>query len=72
MAKTLNTPGRSSRELRHGEELYRGLFDHNPAAVYRSSLDGRVLDCNEAMALLFGCPSRESFRAARPSVRPAR
>ncbi|HEX3130019.1 MAG TPA: diguanylate cyclase [Thermoanaerobaculia bacterium] len=61
MAKNSNRPGRSSRDLRHGEELYRGLFDHNPAAVYRSSLDGRILDCNEAMAGLFGCPSRESF-----------
>lgn len=61
MAKNSNRPGRVGRELRHGEELYRGLFDHNPAAVYRSSLDGRILDCNEAMARLFGCPDRASF-----------
>jgi diguanylate cyclase (GGDEF)-like protein/PAS domain S-box-containing protein len=65
MAKTPNPdgPGRSRRELRHGEELYRGLFEHNPAAVYRSTLEGRILDCNEAMARLFGCPDRESFIA---------
>jgi diguanylate cyclase (GGDEF)-like protein/PAS domain S-box-containing protein len=60
----LEASGRRRRELRDGEELYRELFDHNPAAVYRSTVDGRLLDCNEAMAQLFGYPDRESFLAS--------
>jgi diguanylate cyclase (GGDEF)-like protein/PAS domain S-box-containing protein len=51
------------RAFRYGEELYRELFEHNPAAVYRSTVDGHLLDCNEAMVRLFGYPGRGSFLA---------
>src|SRR5688500_15117033 len=34
------------RAFRYGEELYRELFEHNPAAVYRTTVDGHLLDCN--------------------------
>lgn len=54
---------RIRRVFRYGEELYRELFEHNPAAVYRSTLDGHLLDCNEAMVHLFGYPDRTSFLA---------
>jgi len=51
------------RAFRYGEELYRELFEHNPAAVYRTTVDGHLLDCNEAMVRLFGYPDRQSFLA---------
>src|SRR5262245_9909630 len=54
---------RIRRAFRYGEELYRELFEHNPAAVYRSTIDGHLLDCNEAMVRLFGFPDRSSFLA---------
>jgi diguanylate cyclase (GGDEF)-like protein/PAS domain S-box-containing protein len=54
---------RARRVFRYGEELYRELFEHNPAAVYRSTIDGHLLDCNEAMVRLFGYPDRTSFLA---------
>ena len=54
---------RIRRSFRYGEELYRELFEHNPAAVYRSTVDGHLLDCNEAMVRLFGYPNRASFLA---------
>jgi diguanylate cyclase (GGDEF)-like protein/PAS domain S-box-containing protein len=65
LAKRLAAADRSGmrRAFRYGEELYRELFDHNPAAVYRSTIDGLLLDCNEAMVRLFGYPDRESFLA---------
>ena len=56
------------RAFRYGEELYRELFDHNPAAVYRSTVDGHLLDCNEAMVRLFGYPDRASFLAQPASA----
>ncbi len=49
---------RAEEALRASEERYRELFERNLAAVYRSTLDGRILDCNEAFADLLGCGSR--------------
>lgn len=54
---------RMRRAFRYGEELYRELFDHNPTAVCRSTVDGHLLDCNEAMVRLFGYPDRATFLA---------
>jgi len=43
------------------EERYRLLFERNPAGMYRSTIDGRLLDCNEAFIRMFGYPSRDSM-----------
>jgi PAS domain S-box-containing protein len=37
------------------EERYRLLFEHNLAAVCSSSVDGQILDCNDAFVRLTGC-----------------
>ncbi len=52
---------RSEAALRASEERYRVLFERNLAGVYRNSIDGRVLDCNEACARIFGYESREEL-----------
>ena len=49
----------SEQALRTSEERYRTLFERNLAGVYRSTLEGRLLDCNQALASIFGFPSRE-------------
>ena len=45
-------------ELRHhaeaSEARYRSLFDRNLAGVFRSTLDGRILDHNPAIERIFG------------------
>jgi diguanylate cyclase (GGDEF)-like protein/PAS domain S-box-containing protein len=43
------------------EERYRLLFERNPAGMYRSTIDGRLLDCNEAFARMFGYADREAI-----------
>ena len=43
------------------EKRYRRLFERNLAGVYRTSLQGQLLDCNEALAAMFGYSSREEF-----------
>ena len=45
------------------EQRYRALFERNLAGVFRSTLDGRILDCNDAFARIFGYTSREEALA---------
>ena len=41
------------------ERRYRLLFERNLAGLYRTTLDGKILDCNSAFARILGYPSRE-------------
>ncbi len=45
---------RDLSERRATEARFRLLFERNLAGVYRSTTDGRVLECNEACARIFG------------------
>lgn len=51
-------------ELRRSERRYRSLFENNMAAVYRSTLDGRILDCNQAFCDMFGYTQEEILHAS--------
>ena len=44
--------------LRRSEERYRQLWQRNLAGGFRAALDGRILDCNDSFARLFGFLSR--------------
>lgn len=52
---------REFRERRLSEERYRMLFEQNVAGVFRTTPDGRFLDCNDALVKVFGYESREAF-----------
>jgi PAS domain S-box-containing protein len=45
---------RAEKALQESEERYRLLFERNLAGVYRSEISGKILDCNEACARIFG------------------
>ncbi len=47
------------------EQRYRVLFEHNLAGVYRTTLDGRILDCNESLVSMLGYGSREELLSCR-------
>ncbi len=49
--------------LRASEERYRLLFERNLAGVFRTTLDGRILDFNESLARILGYSSREELLA---------
>lgn len=49
------------RTLAASERRYRLLFERNLAGLYRSTLDGRILECNSALARTLGYPSREEI-----------
>jgi len=54
---------KSEESLRRSEQQYRLLFERNLAGVYRTAVDGRILDCNDAMARIFGYERREDLLA---------
>ena len=54
---------RAFEARRISEERYRLLFEQNVAGVFRSTRDGRILDCNDALVQSFGYSSREELMA---------
>ena len=54
---------RNEAALLASEEWHRLAFERNLAGVYRSTIDGRLLDCNLAFARIFGYESREAMLA---------
>lgn len=50
---------RAEEALRASEERYRLLFERNLAGVYSVTLEGRILECNEAFSRILGYASRE-------------
>ena len=48
---------RADEAVRSSEARYRTLFERNLAGVFRSTLEGRILECNESFARIFGYSS---------------
>jgi diguanylate cyclase (GGDEF)-like protein/PAS domain S-box-containing protein len=58
---------RVEQAIRESEKRYRLLFERNLAGVFRTTLPGRVLECNQAAASIFGYDSPEQVLAV-PAV----
>jgi diguanylate cyclase (GGDEF)-like protein/PAS domain S-box-containing protein len=54
---------RTQEALRESEERYRLLFERNMAGVFRTTLEGRILECNQAAASMLGYDSPEELLA---------
>ncbi len=52
---------RNEAALRQSEQNHRLLFERNLAGVYRNTIEGRVLECNEALVRMLGYESKEEF-----------
>ena len=50
-------------QLESSENRYRLLFERSLAGVYRATVDGRMLDVNEACFRMFGYGSRDEHLA---------
>ena len=53
-----------SLELESAEQRYRQLFERSLAGVIRTTLDGRILECNLACARIFGYATCEELIAS--------
>jgi PAS domain S-box-containing protein len=52
---------RAEQALRESEARYRRLFEQNLAGVFRGTVDGHVLDCNNAYARMLGYNSPQEI-----------
>ena len=48
-----------TQELRVSEERYRHFFERSLSGIYRSTIEGKLVDCNDAFANITGFASRE-------------
>lgn len=55
----------ANEERQASERRYRLLFEKNVAGVFRSTLDGEILDCNDALVAYLGYDSREDLLTRR-------
>ena len=63
MAALVANLKQSEKALSQSERRYRLLFDRNLAGLFHSTPDGRILDCNDSFARMFGYASREEVLA---------
>jgi PAS domain S-box-containing protein len=62
----LFTEAQHRRRLAEAAEArYRGLFERNLAGIFRSTQEGRLVDCNDAMVRILGHASRDDLLARR-------
>jgi PAS domain S-box-containing protein len=47
--------------LQESEARYRGLFDEIPTGLYRTSVDGKIIDANPALVSLLGAKDKEAL-----------
>ena len=52
---------RAEAALRASESRFRLLFENNVAAIIRNTLDGRIVDCNDSAARIFGYESPQEM-----------
>ncbi|MGH3089808.1 MAG: PAS domain S-box protein [Rubrobacteraceae bacterium] len=54
---------RAQEALREAEEKYRGIFENSVEGIYQSTVDGKLLTANPAMARMLGYDSPEELMA---------
>ena len=65
----ITEPKRVEEELKQSEENYRSIFENVQEGIFRSTLDGRITLCNQALATMFGLriPRRDADQRNRPA-----
>lgn len=65
VAREISDDDPTREALREADDRYRRLFDGNVAGIYRATLDGRLMDCNERFAWTLGYGSVEEVLSLR-------
>ncbi len=62
VSRDITTRVAAEQALRASEQRYRSLFERNLAGVYRTTLEGRIAECNDAFARILGYTSAAEVR----------
>ncbi len=62
VSRDITTRVAAEQALRASEQRYRSLFERNLAGVYRTTLEGRIVECNDAFARALGYASGAEVR----------
>jgi PAS domain S-box-containing protein len=54
-------------KLQESEARYRGLFDELPIGLYRTTIDGNIIDANPALVKLLGAKDKDTLLAMNAS-----
>lgn len=65
VARDITDRKQAQAALTRSEQAYRSLFENMPIGLYRTSLDGRILDANPALVRMFGYPDRDALLAVK-------
>ncbi|MBK9275169.1 MAG: PAS domain S-box protein [Flavobacteriales bacterium] len=72
MSGTADAEGSRTQELARAylelRRQYEDLVDRNMAGVFRTTLDGRFLECNASMARILGYPDRDALMQVNAKV----
>jgi diguanylate cyclase (GGDEF)-like protein/PAS domain S-box-containing protein len=60
---------RRQRDVAEAERRYRELFENSPAGLFRTALDGSIMEANRMLAAIVGYDSAEEFKAAVGGMR---
>lgn len=58
----------AEKKLAESEIKYRNMIEHNQAGIYQTSLDGRILSCNNAFVKMLGYDSKEELLTCNASL----
>lgn len=56
------------RKLEEKEKRYRDLFERNLAGVYRTTYDGKLLECNDSFATILGFSNKKEIQKEANSI----
>ena len=68
MTKLKNTAIDKKKAIRDSEQRFRHIFEHSPAMVYLTDVDGVILDMNVAGARMLGYDSPEDLLGLKSSL----
>lgn len=62
MARDVTLRHAAQKALHESETRYRSLFQRNLAGVFRATVEGRLMDCNQALASILGYESTATMQ----------
>ncbi|MDZ5650371.1 PAS domain-containing sensor histidine kinase [Nitrospirillum sp. BR 11828] len=67
-ARLTTEPAFAASDDTHSDDRYRRLFEQAPWGLFQTTIDGRYLDANPALARLYGYDSREDMLGALTDI----